>query len=92
MKAVRFAPPVRRWVAFSLAALALFLAAGVGAALDEDFFNSADFFDMTSLHHEHLVVLIAAVGVVMVVLAVRAFSLEVRAARAGVSPEIEEKV
>jgi len=92
MKAVRFAPPVRRWVAFSLAALALFLVAGVGAALDEDFFNSADFFDATSVHHEHLVVLVAAIGVVMVVLAVRAFSLEVHAARAEVFPETKEKV
>jgi len=79
-------------VAFSLAALALFLVAGVGAALDEDFFNSADFFDATSVHHEHLVVLVAAIGVVMVVLAVRAFSLEVHAARAEVSPETKEKV
>ena len=92
MKAVRFAPPVRRWVAFSLAALAMFLAASAGAAMDEDFFNSADFLDTTSLHHEHLVVFVAAVGVVMVVLAVRAFSLEVRASRADVSAEIEEKV
>ena len=72
-------------MAFSLAALALFLAAGAGAAMDEDFFNSADFFDATSLHHEHLVVLVAAAGALMVVLAVRA-------ARADVSSEIEEKV
>lgn len=79
-------------MAFSLAALALFLAAGAGAAMDEDFFNSADFFDATSLHHEHLIVLVAAAGALMVVLAVRAFSREVRAARADVSSEIEEKV
>ena len=92
MEAARFAPLARRRVTFSLAAFALFLAARVGAAMDEDFFNSADFFDATSLHHEHLVILVAAVGVLMIVLAVRAFSLEVRAARADVSPEIEEKV
>ncbi len=92
MKATRFAQSVRRWTASSLAALALFLAAGAGAAMDEDFFNPADFFDATSLHHEHLVVLVAAAGALMVVLAVRAFSREVRAARANVSSEIEEKV
>ncbi len=92
MNAARFAPPVRRWMAFSLAALALFLAAGVGAAMDEDFFNSADFFDATSLHHEHLVVLVAAVGALMVVLAARVYFLEVRTARAEPASEIEEKV
>ncbi len=89
MEAARFAPLARRRVTFSLAAFALFLAARVGAAMDEDFFNSADFFDATSLHHEHLVVLVAAAGVV---LAVRAFSFEVRAACTEVGAEIEEKV
>ncbi|HYV09069.1 MAG TPA: hypothetical protein VEL81_05770 [Thermoplasmata archaeon] len=83
---------MRRWMAFSLAALALFLAAAAGAAMDEDFFNTADFFDVTSLHHEHLVVLVVGAGALMVVLAVRAFSVEIRAARGEVSSEIEEKV
>ena len=92
MKATRFAQPVRRWMPFSLAALALFFAAGAGAAMDEDFFNTADFFDVTSLHHEHLVVLVAAAGALMAFLAVRAFSREARVARAHVSSEIEEKV
>ncbi len=92
MKAARLAPPVRRWTVFSLAALALFLAAAVGAAMDEDFFNPADFLDATSLHHEHLVVLVAAVGASMVFLAARAYVLEVRASRAEPASESEEKV
>ncbi len=54
---------MRRSAAFFLTALALFVTAGAGAAMDEDFFNPADFFDTTSLHYEHIVVFVAAIGV-----------------------------
>ena len=61
---------VRRSVLYFLASLPLGIAAGaVGAATDVDFFNPADFYDRTELHHEHLVVLVAGLALLILIAA-----------------------
>jgi hypothetical protein len=69
---------IRRSIIFFFSAVLFWLTALVGALNDPDFFNPADFRDRTELHHEHLVVLAAFAGLVMLIAAVVSFARELR--------------
>lgn len=49
-----------------------------GALDDIDFFNRQDFFDRSELHHEHLVVFVAGLALVMLVAAGVSYLRELR--------------
>jgi hypothetical protein len=70
---------IRRSIIYFVSAVLFWLTALVGALNDPDFFNPDDFRDRAQLHHEHIVVLAAFVGVLMLIAALISFARELRA-------------
>lgn len=69
---------VRRSSWYFFASIFLGLLALAGALDDVDFFNRQDFYDRTELHHEHLVVLAAGLGLIMLFAAGVSYLRELR--------------
>jgi len=68
----------RRSVLYFFASFVLTGLAAAGASTDVYFFNPADFYDRTELHHKHLVVLVAGLALLMLVAAGVAYLRELR--------------
>lgn len=68
----------RRSVWYFFASVALWLVALAGALDDIDFFNRADFFDRTELHHEHIVVFVAAIALILLIASAVSYLQELR--------------
>jgi hypothetical protein len=69
---------IRLSVVFFIASVFFGVAALLGAADDEDFFNPDDFRDFRELHHEHLIALAGMAAVLMFIAAGVAFLWELR--------------
>jgi len=69
---------VRHSIWYFFASIVLGLLAVAGALDDVDFFDRNDFYDRTELHHEHLVVLVAGLALIMLFAAAVSFLRESR--------------
>lgn len=69
---------VRGSILYFVASIVLGLLAVAGALDDVDFFNRRDFFDRTELHHEHLVVFVAGLALIMLFAAGVSYLRELR--------------
>lgn len=67
---------VRHSTWYSFASIVLGLLAVAGALDDVDFFDRQDFYDRTELHHEHLVVFVAVLALIMLFAAAVSFLQE----------------
>ncbi|TLZ44979.1 MAG: hypothetical protein E6K19_03080 [Methanobacteriota archaeon] len=69
---------IRRSIIYFVSAVLFWLTAMMGVLSDVDHFTLEDLRDRTQLHHEHIVVLAAFLGLLMLIAAGVAFGRELR--------------